>query len=156
MRNILLALAAISMTAAFPVAPACADGGEIIGTGLGAAFGGLFGSQFGRGGGQIAATSAGILAGGLIGNSIGHSIDEAPTYTYSSGGYAGSTSNEPIAFNAYTPNYVAPAAPPPTYVNDQAGTYCREFSQQILIQGHVQESYGIACLQPDGTWRIAQ
>lgn len=136
-------------------ATARADNGALVGTGIGAAVGGLLGSQIGRDSGQLAATGIGIVAGGLIGNSIGQSIDDdqAPSVggNYSAT-YAGPAS---VAYsNSYTPNYVAPPAPPPTYASD--GTYCREYSQEIRIAGRMEESYGTACLQPDGTWRIVQ
>ena len=51
---------------------------------------------------------------------------------------------------------VAPPAPPPTYIDQNARTYCRPYSQEIHIDGVPQESYGTACLQEDGTWRIVQ
>lgn len=34
--------------------------------------------------------------------------------------------------------------------------YCREYTQRVVVGGRVQESYGTACLQPDGSWRVAQ
>jgi surface antigen len=134
-----------------------AGDGAVFGTGIGAAVGGLLGSQIGKGSGQVAATALGVATGAVIGNSIGHSVDDADRMSYS-GGYGGGSYGsydmfEPT-YEDYTPNYVAPPAPPPTYMNN--GSYCREFSQQIMVAGHLQESYGTACLQPDGTWRIVQ
>jgi surface antigen len=32
--------------------------------------------------------------------------------------------------------------------------YCREFQQTITVSGRTEEAFGIACRQPDGTWRI--
>ena len=40
---------------------------------------------------------------------------------------------------------------PPT---DPNGTYCREYTQAVTIGGQRQNSYGTACQQPDGTWKI--
>ena len=127
-----------------------------IGTGLGAAFGGILGSNFGKGRGQIAATGLGVAVGGLVGNNIGHTI-EAERYrrTYpTADSYVIYSDPQPFSYYDYTPNYVAPPAPPPTYEDPQIGTYCREFSQEIRIDGQLHESYGTACLQPDGSWRI--
>ena len=62
----------------------------------------------------------------------------------------------PFDYSTSAPNYVAPPAPPPTYIDQDAGTYCRPYSQEIRIEGKLQESYGTACLQPDGSWRIVQ
>lgn len=32
--------------------------------------------------------------------------------------------------------------------------YCREFTKEVLIGGQVQQSYGTACMQPDGSWQV--
>ncbi len=32
--------------------------------------------------------------------------------------------------------------------------YCREYQRRVTIGGKVQDSYGTACLQPDGSWKI--
>ena len=37
-----------------------------------------------------------------------------------------------------------------------SGQPCREFSQSVTIGGRSETAYGIACLQPDGAWRIVQ
>ena len=135
-----------------------ASDATLLGTGIGAATGGLIGSQFGRGSGQLVTTGVGVAVGGLIGNEVGHEMDaESPRYT-SGGAAMGNTSlfSDSIPYGTYTPNYVAPPAPPPTYADPTAGTYCRPFSQEILIDGTLRESYGTACLQPDGSWRVVQ
>ncbi len=33
--------------------------------------------------------------------------------------------------------------------------YCREFQQTITIGGEKQEGFGVACQEPDGSWRLA-
>ena len=38
--------------------------------------------------------------------------------------------------------------------NDPNGTYCREYQQTVEIGGQRQNSYGTACQQPDGSWKI--
>lgn len=43
---------------------------------------------------------------------------------------------------------------PKTYGSD--GTYCREFQHDVIIGGAVQASYGTACLQADGSWKIVK
>jgi hypothetical protein len=35
-----------------------------------------------------------------------------------------------------------------------AGRYCREFQQAVTIGGRTEQSYGTACMQPDGSWEI--
>jgi len=34
-------------------------------------------------------------------------------------------------------------------------SYCREFTKNIIIDGKKQNAYGTACLQEDGSWKIA-
>jgi len=62
----------------------------------------------------------------------------------------------PGTYGSYHPNYVAPSAPPPIYTDTNAGTYCREYSKRMRIEGRMQENYGVTCLQPDGSWRVMQ
>lgn len=32
--------------------------------------------------------------------------------------------------------------------------YCREYTKRVVIGGRTEESYGTACLRPDGQWEI--
>lgn len=32
--------------------------------------------------------------------------------------------------------------------------YCREFTRNVKINGRIQQSYGTACQQPDGSWAL--
>ena len=33
--------------------------------------------------------------------------------------------------------------------------YCREYQRTVTIGGKAQQTYGTACMQPDGSWRVA-
>lgn len=35
-----------------------------------------------------------------------------------------------------------------------ASDYCREYTRSVYVGGRVQEAYGTACYQPDGSWMI--
>ena len=69
----------------------------------------------------------------------------------------------PVTYAEPAPVYYAP--PPqasipadqasPTYMNEQGRT-CREYQSNAMIGGAVRPTYGTACLQPDGTWRIVR
>lgn len=140
------------------VTPAVADDGQLFSTMLGAGLGGWAGSSIGKGSGRLAATGAGVFIGGAIGNELGR-----PSYrsTYSAPSYYSYSSPEPVYYyGPYQPNYVAPPdAPSPhsaTYIDNEVGSYCREYSQLVRIGNRIQESYGTACLQPDGSWHIVQ
>lgn len=76
-----------------------------------------------------------------------HPMRPYPVYGYST-----------VYNNIYVPGAMIPpppmvAVPTATYTNEY-GNYCREFTQQVRIGDRIQESYGTACLQPDGTWRV--
>lgn len=36
----------------------------------------------------------------------------------------------------------------------QDGRYCREYQAKVMVSGRLQDSYGQACRQPDGSWEI--
>lgn len=157
-------------------APAMADDSQFVSTVVGASLGGLVGSSIGHGDGRLAATGAGIIIGGAIGNELGRpSYAYARPYGYAPSYYSydmfpsGTYNNYPYdmyssrGYGVYQPTYVAPPDLPPqpqpqpvTYIDDDSGNYCRQYSQTIRIGNHVQESYGTACLQPDGSWHIVQ
>ncbi len=47
------------------------------------------------------------------------------------------------------------AVPSSDVYQAQSGQYCREYQSQANIGGQMQYGYGTACLQPDGSWRVA-
>ena len=157
--------------------PAKAGDKEFFGTGLGAALGGLLGSQFGRGEGQLATTAAGVFFGGLVGQDVGQSLDRADRLSYGGYGRHYDYYQPRTTYSYYEQTYVAPPAPPPQRViyvqqpvvqyrqavdyddNDsgryqRGGDYCREYTQRVRIGDRIEESYGTACLQPDGSWQV--
>jgi surface antigen len=62
-------------------------------------------------------------------------------------------SGTPVGWsNPDTGNY-GNVVPTRTY-QTPAGQYCREYTEEIVIDGKRQTAYGTACRMPDGTWRI--
>ena len=61
----------------------------------------------------------------------------------------------PAVVYAPAPAYgtVQPIPAAPTYQAPVSQT-CREYQTTVMVDGQAQPSYGTACLQPDGTWRI--
>jgi surface antigen len=159
MREVLAGIIVAVLLGAPCATPAHADNGnEVAGTLLGAGVGGLIGNQFGHGPGRVAATVGGVFLGGVIGNNIGGSFDRPSSYAAPYVYYP-----SPVYFQTtYVPNYVAPPAPPPeiysssaaAYYDETEAGYCREFTQEVRVEGQMAESYGTACLQPDGSWRV--
>ncbi len=159
MRKSWLKMIAVGMLGTSLAAPALADDGQLLSTLTGAGLGGWIGSSIGHGSGRLAATGAGVFIGGAIGNELGRSSYRNYSYARPSYAYAYSYPQPVYYYAPYRPTYVAPPEPAPqpvTYVDEDSGSYCREYSQQVRIGDHVQESYGTACLQPDGSWHIVR
>jgi hypothetical protein len=57
---------------------------------------------------------------------------------------------------AYAPPPVSYAPPPPAYAPTAPSSTCHEYRSMVTIDGRPQQTYGIACRQPDGSWRIVQ
>lgn len=129
---------------------------QVGGTLLGAGLGGLLGSQFGSGSGKLATTALGVFAGGFIGNEIGRSLDRADqAYLHQATERAAvAPVGETITWrNPDSGNYGA-VTPTREGVNRRTGAYCREYQREVIVGGRRQQSYGQACRQPDGSWRI--
>jgi len=130
-----------------------------VGTLLGAATGAGLAADWtsgSDGGGRVMAIAAGTLVGSMVGSEIGKALDEQDRMRmararqqalehYPSG--RSSTWQNPDT------GHRGAVTPQPAYQNDR-GQYCREFTQEIEIGGEVQEGYGTACRQPDGSWKI--
>ncbi len=128
---------------------------EQMGTVGGAVLGGLAGSTIGGGSGQLWATGAGVLIGSLIGSSIGQSLDRADRQYMSQTtqrALEDGQTGQPVEWrNPDSGNY-GTVVPQKAY--QQNNTYCREYSQNIVVGGKTERAYGTACRQPDGTWQI--
>ena len=138
------------------------DADVAVGTGLGAIVGGVIGNQFGKGSGRTAATIGGVILGGIAGNAIAKDTckdDHHDAYYYNNTYYdAFDSDDEGREYewrNPYTNNYGYVTAG--DYYDDGYQGYegpCREFSQRVFIDGYPETAYGVACRQPDGSWRI--
>ena len=129
---------------------------QVGGTLLGAGLGGLLGSQFGSGSGKLVATGLGVFAGGLIGSEIGRSIDRADrAYMNRATERAAVVPvGQTVTWrNPDSGNYGA-VTPTREGVHNGTGAYCREYQQEVIVGGQREQSYGQACRQPDGSWKI--
>jgi len=132
------------------------DNKTTAGAVLGGVGGAVVGAQFGHGAGKLAATAAGTLLGAVIGGSVGASLDRADAmYADKAGGQAFETAptGHPVAWNNPDNGHSGTVTPVKTY-ETSPGQYCREYEQTIMVGGERQNSYGTACRQPDGTWKI--
>src|SRR5947209_6840967 len=139
------------------VVTGCAEVSEnpktTIGALGGAAVGGLIA---GAAGGGSAGIAAGVIGGGLLGGLFGNLLDERDRRlatqtthhaleTMPSGGTT--TWNNPDNGHAGT------VTPIRTYQTTTGGD-CREYQTTMTIDGRLERSYGTACRQPDGSWRV--
>ena len=129
---------------------------QTIGGGLGAAAGVALGSAIGSGGGRTAAMIVGGLVGAVVGSELGRSMDEQDRlYAQQTEQYAfeqGATGRDYSWRNPDT-GHQGTVRPGPAYYND-GGNECREFTHAITIDGRSETAAGVACRNPDGTWRI--
>ncbi len=137
----------------------CAESGygpkQTFGGLTGAALGGLLGAQFGSGDEQLAWTGAGVFIGALVGSEIGRSMDEVDRMRANEAVVRSQSApiGETITWNnPESGNYGS--VTPVRDGTSASGAYCREFQHSITVGGRKERGYGIACQQPDGTWRI--
>jgi surface antigen len=120
----------------------------ITGTIVDGVAGGLIGNQFGHGGNRAAVTVGGALLGAIIGQSIDRQ-DESCAYQALE--YA--QPNTQVGWVNPNDNYAYTVTPGPV-TQSSDGRYCREYQAKILVGNSMQDGYGQACRQPDGSWQV--
>ena len=139
----------------------CSDMGdhETAGTILGGIAGAVVGNKFGKGGGNTAATAVGAVIGATVGRNIGKSLDETSRQRASAAAeQALDTASVGEAITWENPdNSGGPAHGSATVTRqgaDSEGRTCREFQQTVTIGGRQEQSYGTACRDENGDWKI--
>lgn len=140
-------------------AASCAQNGQVdtntVGTIGGGLAGGFLGSQFGEGGGKTAMAVAGALLGAWAGNKVAQGMTTQDRGYYNTA--ASQASSVPVGQTVtwYNPDSGTQGTITPTRVGTSAdGSACREYQQTITVGGRTERAYGVACKQPDGSWRI--
>jgi surface antigen len=119
----------------------------------GAAVGGLIAAAAGGGGAGIA---AGVIGGALLGGLVGNFLDDRDKKMAADSAHRAletAPSGQTVAWNNPDSGHSGTVTPVRTY--QSGGTYCREYQQTVTIDGKPQPSYGTACRQPDGSWKVA-
>lgn len=157
--------------------------GSNVGEVGGAVVGGVGGNYLAKKGklgktGQLAATIGGTIVGGMLGGTLGKQLDSAsraraeqaqlaavstgsrqtwqsPYHAGAGAGTWGSgasgASRKPVpAAGGVAQGSVEPGNPYQT-----ASGICRDFTHKIQIEGRTETARGIACRNPDGSWRYA-
>lgn len=125
---------------------------ELLGSVLGGAAGGIAGSQVGKGDGKIVAVIGGTIIGYLIGGAIGRTMDEVDQNCIGQI-MEHAEDGQNIIWTNSSRNAAYEVTPATTY-KERSGEYCREYTVKAEIGGREQRTYGIACRQPDGSWKI--
>lgn len=130
---------------------------EAIGTILGGAAGAWAGSTIGKGSGRAVATAVGTMVGATVGNSIGRSMNELDRMKMREAeqrAYAAPIGEAIVWNNPNSGN--SGVVTPVRDGRSTAGSYCREFQTEVIVGGKKENAHGVACQQPDGSWRIVE
>jgi surface antigen len=130
---------------------------EALGTILGGAAGAWAGSSIGKGSGRVVATAVGTMLGATIGNQIGRTMDEVDRMKMREAeqrAYAAPIGETIVWNNPSTGN--SGSITPVRDGRSTAGSYCREFQTEVTVGGKKENAHGVACQQPDGSWRIVE
>jgi len=131
---------------------------QTMGTIIGGAGGAALGSLFGKGRGKLFGVALGAIAGSVIGSSIGRNMDQTDKLKAEQNAQntlERSPTNTTTTWHNPDTGYSGTFTPTDTY-QTRSGEYCREYQQTISIGGKMQEAYGQACRQPDGSWKIVK
>lgn len=130
---------------------------ESTGTLIGAGTGAVVGAQVGRGEGRIVGVAVGTLLGALLGGEVGRSMDRADQMAAQQAYEQAQTAPINRTIDWQNPdNGHYGTVTPVREGTSSVGEYCREFQQTVTIGGRTEQAYGVACRQPDGSWKIVQ
>ena len=132
---------------------------EAAGTVLGGATGAIIGSQFGKGEGRTAATAIGAIIGASVGREIGESMDDTSRRKADRATrHALDTAEIGTGITWENPANAGAPARGSTVIKrhgvDRQGRTCREFQQTVTIGGRNTRSYGTACRDGNGDWKL--
>jgi surface antigen len=123
-----------------------------VGTLIGAAAGGYAGSHVGKGDGKLAATAIGTLLGALVGHQMGASLARPDEMCFNQA-FEHAPDRETITWRTdrNSPQY---QVTPTKTTRSSSGQYCREYTAKAAVGGKTSNTYGTACRQPDGSWKL--
>lgn len=124
---------------------------DIIGAVLGGAVGAAAGSQIGKGDGRTLATIGGAVIGVLVGGNIGRAMDQVDRSCVGQV-LERTPPGRTVVWSDPDRNRAYEVTPTRTY-QVPGGEYCREYQMKVTIAGRVENAWGTACRQPDGSWK---
>ena len=141
-----------------PLISGCASKMQ-TGTALGALTGGALAYGLGQNSSNKEVwTVLGIGLGAMIGQSIGKQLDERDRYLMAQTfefAMEKAPTNETAKWKNPDTGHGGTVTPTKTYQTYQ-GTPCREFTTTVSIGGELEQAYGTACRQADGSWKIQE
>ena len=132
---------------------------EVGGSLIGGVAGAVVGNQFGKGSGKTAATALGAVIGATVGRNVGASLDETSKRRADTAAYS-ALSGAPVGQSITWENPGNAGGPASGTVQvvrdgrDGTGRTCREFQQTITVGGREEQSYGTACRDEAGDWKL--
>jgi surface antigen len=124
-----------------------------IGAVGGGALGGLIAGAAGANPAAIAAaTIGGVLVGGLVGNLLDER-DKRLAAQAAQKAFESAPTGQPVAWQNPDNGHSGTVTVTKTY-QASSGSYCRQYETSVNIGGKLENAYGTACRQPDGTWKI--
>lgn len=139
---------------------ACAEQGgpltrEGVGTATGAVAGGVLGSTIGGGAGRTVAIVGGALLGGMLGNVVGKQMDQSSVTAYDGASQRALDSGQSQSWNNPANGQSGTITPLRQYA-DASGRPCREYDQNIYVDGQHYKGHGAACRISSGEWQIVE
>jgi surface antigen len=144
-------LSLICVLGILAIAAGCAtrqQTGAVVGAGAGAGLGAAV-----TGGGTVG-TLLGAVAGAAIGSEIGRAMDEEDRRRAATVLETVPTAETDVWRNPDS-GYTYEMTPTRTFYAE-SGLPCREFSVDVIVGNQIEEAYGTACRQADGSWRIVE
>lgn len=125
---------------------------EVLGRLAGGAIGGLAGAQIGDGRGRLAAVAAGTLIGVLLGGEVGRTMDRADALCADQA-FEHAPDGQAITWSSEDGRERYQIVPQDT-IHGGDGRYCREYTARSTVGGRLVTTYGTACRQSDGAWKL--
>ena len=123
--------------------------GGLLGAGAGAGIAAAAGASPGV---IIASAVGGALVGGLIGKQLDNR-DKQMAADAAARAFEQNRTGQASVWNNSESGNSGSVTPTKTYQLAN-GQYCREYHQKITVGGQTETSYGTACRQADGTWKV--
>lgn len=123
-----------------------------VGTLIGAAVGAHVGSHIGKGDERLAATALGVLLGAVIGQQVAGAIARSDEVCFTQT-FEHAPDRETITWHNTRQGAEYQVTPIRT-VTTRSGEYCREYQAKASVGGRITDTYGTACRQPDGSWKL--